>query len=350
MPERRRQSLLDRFSNRRWAAVGGTLLFVGLGLALAPGLARFGPAPAAQPDSPAPGPETAGRDHALPGAPPVDRPDAAMPAPGASPPVNAFDCMILPSETIEIGSSIEGRIERIEVERSDYVEAGQVLVQLESAVEEAAVHAAEARAARRADTDARRVSLALGEKRRARARELFDRNALSLDLRDELETDATLAAAELEGAIENHRVAEFELEQARAALDRRTIRSPVSGFVVDRTMSRGEVVDEETILRVAQVDPLRVEVILPSTWYGRVKPGDVAEVVPEDPRNQPRTAQVSIVDPVIDGASGTFGARLTLPNPDHDLPAGLRCQLVLLGRSADETPPRPQSQSPEEGA
>ena len=96
-------------------------------------------------------------------------------------------------------------------------------------------------------------------------------------------------------------------------------------------MSAGEVVDEQTILRVAQVDPLRVEAILPSVWFGKVKAGDQAEIVPEPPRDQPRIAEVSIVDPVIDGASGTFGVRLSLPNADHDLPAGLRCQIVLLG-------------------
>jgi HlyD family secretion protein len=39
---------------------------------------------------------------------------------------------------------------------------------------------------------------------------------------------------------------------------------------------------------------------------------------------------VAIVDPLIDGPSGTFGARLLLPNPDHDLPAGLRCQVRFL--------------------
>ena len=37
-----------------------------------------------------------------------------------------------------------------------------------------------------------------------------------------------------------------------------------------------------------------------------------------------------IVDPVIDGASGTFGVRLRLPNPDRVVPAGLRCQVRFL--------------------
>lgn len=95
-------------------------------------------------------------------------------------------------------------------------------------------------------------------------------------------------------------------------------------------MDPGEVVDEETILRIAQIDPLRVEVILPAGTFGHVQPGERAEVVPEPPLDQPRAAEVAIVDPVSDGASGTFGARLLLPNPDRRLPAGLRCQVRFI--------------------
>ena len=58
-----------------------------------------------------------------------------------------------------------------------------------------------------------------------------------------------------------------------------------------------------------------------------MKPGDTAEIVPERPYDQPRTAEVSIVDRIIDGASGTFGVRLLVRNQDHDLPGGLRCRV-----------------------
>ena len=34
---------------------------------------------------------------------------------------------------------------------------------------------------------------------------------------------------------------------------------------------------------------------------------------------------MSVVDHVIDAASGTFRVRLELPNPDNRLPAGLKC-------------------------
>ena len=55
-----------------------------------------------------------------------------------------------------------------------------------------------------------------------------------------------------------------------------------------------------------------------------------AAVVPEFPGDTVHVASVSIVDRVIDAASGTFGVRLKLPNPDHEIPGGLHCQVRFL--------------------
>ena len=70
--------------------------------------------------------------------------------------------------------------------------------------------------------------------------------------------------------------------------------------------------------------------IAPVQIYGRITAGMKATVIPEPPLNQPHTATVTIVDRVIDAASGTFGVRLELANPDFDLPGGLRCRLRFI--------------------
>jgi hypothetical protein len=38
---------------------------------------------------------------------------------------------------------------------------------------------------------------------------------------------------------------------------------------------------------------------------------------------------VTVVDRMLDAASGTFGVRLVLPNPDLLLPAGIPCKVVF---------------------
>jgi multidrug efflux pump subunit AcrA (membrane-fusion protein) len=50
-------------------------------------------------------------------------------------------------------------------------------------------------------------------------------------------------------------------------------------------------------------------------------------VRPEAPVSGTHPARVTVVDRVVDAASGTFGVRLQLPNPGYRLPAGLKCEI-----------------------
>ena len=132
--------------------------------------------------------------------------------------------------------------------------------------------------------------------------------------------------------LNEHSLAKLEHLQALERLKRRTIRSPISGVVIERPMSPGEVVDDEIILRLAQIDPLRVEIVLSAESFGSIHPGTKVAVIPEIPGDEVQTASVTIVDRVIDAASGTFGARLELPNPQGSIPSGLHCQVRFLGK------------------
>jgi multidrug efflux pump subunit AcrA (membrane-fusion protein) len=105
------------------------------------------------------------------------------------------------------------------------------------------------------------------------------------------------------------------------------VASSVSGVVVERLLNGGEFTKQAPIVKLAQIDPLRVEVIVPVLLFGRIKVGSQADVVPEEPVGGVWHASVTVVDRVIDAASGTFGVRLALPNPDLRLPAGLKCKV-----------------------
>jgi multidrug efflux pump subunit AcrA (membrane-fusion protein) len=108
------------------------------------------------------------------------------------------------------------------------------------------------------------------------------------------------------------------------------LRSPFNGIVLDRMLNPGDLAEAGTgrkaILRVVQVEPLRVEVVLPLAAYGKLKPRSTALVTAEGLVGA-HAATVSVVDSVFDSASGTFGVRLELPNAEAKLPAGIRCQV-----------------------
>ena len=92
---------------------------------------------------------------------------------------------------------------------------------------------------------------------------------------------------------------------------------------------RAEYVGEDPIMKIACVDPLYVEVVVPAEKFGVVKKGVKAGVTLDFPKPGKYNASVIIVDRVIDAASGTFGVRLILPNPDYLLPAGLKCMVTF---------------------
>jgi len=142
-------------------------------------------------------------------------------------------------------------------------------------------------------------------------------------------TKRILAEHGLAEALERKSLAQLELKQATAVVNRLTIRSPLTGVVVDRYLSPGEYVEDQPILQLAQIDPLYVEVILPVEKLGSVKEGMLAKIQPEMPVGGNYNARVIIVDKVVDAASGTFGVRLELPNPGYKLPAGLKCKVLF---------------------
>ncbi len=149
------------------------------------------------------------------------------------------------------------------------------------------------------------------------------------DRMDPLFKKDLIAAQDMDEAETGRAVTEAEYKHATEIVNRLAIRSTVDGVVVERYMSPGEYVENQPIMKVAQIDPLNVELILPSDKYRLVKVGMKAKVMPEKPAGGQYTAVVTVVDRVIDAASGTFGVRLRLPNPKHNLPAGLKCKVIF---------------------
>ena len=258
----------------------------------------------------------------------------ALPSQGIA--EQGYDCLIEPNMVVDVSSSVEGVIERVHVDRSDSVKEGQLLVELEAGVEIAAVNKARARTQMQGDLQSRQSSLEFAERRLERIHKLFKKGLVSSNDLDEVETRVRLARAELNKAQDEQKLAELELKRAEEALKLRRIRSPFTGVVMDRYKSPGESVEDKPILRLAQLDPLRVELYLPATEFGLIKPGRYAKVFPETNATDPTEhylAEVKLVDRVIDAASGTYSVRLEIPNPKHEIPGGLRCTLSFLSES-----------------
>jgi len=250
---------------------------------------------------------------------------ACIPAWSAS-----FDCLIEPTQAIDVGSPVAGLLDKVYVRRGDRVAAGQVLATLESQAEQAAAELARYKSQASGPTMTAESKIEFSKRKFQRRMQMAAEKLMSTQERDDAEAEYKLAEAELQVAKENKEVAHIEHKQQSGLLALRTIRSPFDGVVADQLLYPGEVVEptgnKKTILKLAQLDPLRVHVILPMAAFRKVSLGMTAQVYPEMPIGGSYSAKVKIVDKLIDAASGTFAAFLEMRNPRLSIPVGVKCK------------------------
>lgn len=243
-----------------------------------------------------------------------------------------LDCVIEPYMTVELSSSVQGVLEEVLVKRGDAVKKGQVVARLKSGVEHAGVNLAKARAKSMTEIEVNREKYELSKRNLKRVKELYQKKLIPPNDYDEAATQVVVGELEVLLAEESHHVAQLELKRAEEILNLRDIVSPIDGVVVERYKSPGEFVEDQPLLKLAQVNPLYVEVIIPLHWLSTIKNGMVVQVYPEKPVGGSHKAKVVIVDPVVDSSSGTFGVRLELPNDNHKILAGLTCDVKFPGK------------------
>lgn len=244
-----------------------------------------------------------------------------------------FECLIEPRQVVELKAPVEGLIERVYVDRGDVVVKDQVLVELDAGVDKARLELARFKADMKGAIRAAESRVEFAAKKLQRQQDLHQRNFVSTNDLDEAATALDLAQADLLEAHDNQQLAQLEVRQDQEIVRLKTIRSPFNGLVTERLHHPGEVaqggVDRLPIVKLAELDPLYVEVVLPVEALDKVKVGDQVEVVPSRPVSGNLTARVKVVDRVVEAASSTFGVRLELPNPGYRIPAGIRCTAVF---------------------
>lgn len=242
------------------------------------------------------------------------------------------DCVIRPSQTLRLGAPVGGIIAEVLVDRGDRVRAGDPVARLDTSVQDMAIKSARARAESRADLEAAQARADLLAAQLERQRALLGRNVVSAAAVEETETALLVARNDVQSAAQNIALAEVDLAVAEAERDRRSVRSPIDGLVLSRDLSAGEYWPEgATLATLADTRVLHVEAVVDIAAYGQIALGDLASVLPEAPVGGLHPAEVSVIDPVFDAASGTFGVRLVLENADGLIPAGLRCRVRFGG-------------------
>ncbi len=239
-----------------------------------------------------------------------------------------YDCVLKPSKEVHLSSPVTGVIEEVLVDRGDIVHRGDVIARLRSEVEQANTALAQRKSESIAKIAARMAKIEFLTRKRDRSKVLNVSKIVADNTLDEAETDLALAKQDLAEAQFDQGVDKLEYERALAVLEQRTIRSPIDGVVTERKLSPGEFWTEQLqAVTIAALDTLDVETFVPIALHGRLAVGDFGSIRPEPPIEGTYRAQIDVIDRVYDAASGTFGVRLKLPNPQLSIPAGVRCRI-----------------------
>lgn len=201
-----------------------------------------------------------------------------------------FECLKEPLVVTQVGSPVQEIIERLLVDRSDYVTRGRPIAQLESAAETINLVSARARASMQSEVSAREADLTLIKLNLASVQKLHEQNLVPTQIWDEPHVQKLVASATPVQALEN--------------------------------------------LKLAHLDPLRIEVCVPARLFGSFKPGDTAVIRPEIEHAEPLQATVQVVGQLLNTAQWHFRCTThpTQPPAEHprrtEVPIGIytRCR------------------------
>lgn len=240
-----------------------------------------------------------------------------------------FDCMLQPYTDVDVSSTVNGTIEEVSVERGDLVNKGQVLAVLDSRLERVSYELAKAKVESNVALEESAARIEYSERKAIRMNELREERYVSDEQVDDADYEKLIADFSQRTEYDKKKIERLELKRAEVMLDMKVIKSPVNGFVVDTYKTQGELLQEEPVVRIVQVDPLKVEAWLPVDKLGGVSVGDTVSIIPEFGPGKVLYGAITIVDPIVDAASGLFGIEAQIPNSEFTVKPGLKCTMII---------------------
>lgn len=235
--------------------------------------------------------------------------------------------VVEPINVIEVKSKASGLITQMPVETGSDVRPGDLLVQVDTRdvknqYEQALadVRAAEAR-----------VEVVAAQRKRS----------------DDLYSQRIITAQEYEASQLDHANAQAQLVRSRASLDLAqqrledaTVRAPVTGTVIEKTVSVGQVITSATgafgggttLLKMADLSKVRVRALVNETDIGSVRSGLPATVVVDAYPDRPFRGTVEKIEPqaVVQQSVTMFPVLVSIANVEGLLKPGMNGEVSVL--------------------
>ncbi len=235
--------------------------------------------------------------------------------------VLAVNGRIRPRLQVDIRPSLGGELVSLPYDVGDQIAQGTILAKIDDAPEIAAI--AEANAAVQAQ------QAVLEQARRDLAR---------FEALGEFVSRADLEQRRLtveEGARELNR-REANVRQAKELRDRRVLRAPFSGVILDRPMDPGQTVSPDSVIyRLADLSSPEVSAEVDEIYATEIRPG-MAALVSLPGLQEPVSGEVVHIEPLVDPATGARDVRIAINNAGNGVPAGLTVTVNLVIEALDQ--------------
>lgn len=199
--------------------------------------------------------------------------------------------------------AVAGEVVKVRFQSGQYVEAGDILLEL--------------------DQRDQKLAVELAEVRLAEAQRLFDR------YKESAATGATLPTT-LDAARTQLGAARIALDRARISLEDRVVEAPFSGYVGINDIDVGDRIQPSTpITTLDDRSTLLVSFAVPELMSGKIAVGDQVAISTWSVNDAKATGEVFDIDSRINPDTRTFITRARINNDQDELRPGMSFRVVL---------------------
>lgn len=264
---------------------------------------------------------------------------------------------------VSVGAQASGQLKSLKVQLGDEVQQGQLVAEIDDMTQQNDLRNAQAAlATRKAERQAKQVTLKQAQLAYARQRQMLARDASSREDFEQAEATLNVTRADIVALDAQIAQAEIEVDTARVNLGYTRISSPISGKVVAIVTKEGQTVNSfqiaPTIIKVAQVDTMTVKAQISEADVTRVRPGQkvyftilgepdkryygALRAIEPAPDSIQRDESTSAMTGSATAASGTseavyYNGLFDVPNPDETLRISMTAQVFIVLGEAKQT-------------
>jgi RND family efflux transporter MFP subunit len=216
-----------------------------------------------------------------------------------------------PVNQATVKAKVSGDVRQITVREGDSVQAGQMLVRVDTADLDARV------LERQGQLLSARAQLALAEKTNAMNQKLLKQNFISQNASDNAESSYEVAKGNLQAS-------EAQLRVAQNALRDSVATAPLSGIVAKRHVQPGEkVAFDSPLVTVVDLKAMELQALVPSADIPELKPGMTVDLAVDGFADRKFTGRIERINPSTEAGTRAILVFVGIPNPALALRGGM---------------------------